>query len=134
MPLQQNLPNLNQTTSTRTRGFALRHLWVQQAPPFPEVRPSQDSPVMSEPNHSRRTRAKMTMELTKHGHQPLSPMRALRKHCLDCCNDSPNEVRHCPCTTCPLWPFRMGKNPWRLPLSTKERERRSEAMRKRHHG
>ena len=47
------------------------------------------------------------------GHQPMSPGRALRLRCLDCCGDSPAEVRACTAVRCPAWPFRMGANPWR---------------------
>ena len=49
------------------------------------------------------------------GHRPKgckakrTPMRALRAYCLWCGNDSPKEVRLCPATACPLWPWRMGK-------------------------
>lgn len=47
------------------------------------------------------------------GHKPMSPLRALRLRCVDCCADQPNEVRLCTAVTCPSWPFRMGANPWR---------------------
>ena len=35
-----------------------------------------------------------------------TPLRALRKSCLWCCLDQPKEVRLCPATSCPLWPWR----------------------------
>ena len=38
-------------------------------------------------------------------------LTAIRRKCLDCCADSVAEVRKCVCTTCPLWPLRMGSNP-----------------------
>ena len=41
----------------------------------------------------------------------LTPVKAIRKKCLDCCCDSANEVRACPVTTCPLYMYRLGKNP-----------------------
>jgi hypothetical protein len=47
------------------------------------------------------------------GHQPMSPGRALRLRCLDCCGGQPTEVRACTAVRCPAWPFRMGANPWR---------------------
>ena len=57
---------------------------------------------------------KMTAaELEALGHQPMSPGKALRLRCLDCCAGSPAEVRMCSAVACPSWPFRMGKNPWR---------------------
>lgn len=40
-----------------------------------------------------------------------SVIRALRDKCLDCCNDSPAEVRKCIAADCPIWLFRMGTNP-----------------------
>ena len=40
-----------------------------------------------------------------------SPLKAIRKHCLDCCCDQSKEVRLCPCTDCPLYLYRFGKNP-----------------------
>ena len=43
--------------------------------------------------------------------QHPSPLKAIRAKCLDCCADQPKEVRLCPLTRCPLWPFRMGHNP-----------------------
>lgn len=41
----------------------------------------------------------------------VSPLKAIRLRCLDCCGDSAMEVRLCPAITCPLYPFRFGKNP-----------------------
>jgi hypothetical protein len=44
----------------------------------------------------------------------MTPVRSIRLYCLDCCGDSPKEVRLCPCTDCTLFPFRLGKNPNRI--------------------
>jgi hypothetical protein len=52
-------------------------------------------------------------ELIAAGHKPMSPLKALRARCIDCCADQPSEVRLCTAVTCPSWPFRMGANPWR---------------------
>jgi hypothetical protein len=41
----------------------------------------------------------------------VTPLRALRRHCLWCCNGNPNEVRLCVSKSCPLWPFRFGHRP-----------------------
>ena len=41
----------------------------------------------------------------------MTPLRAIREKCLDCCCQQPTEVRDCHIKTCTLWPFRMGKNP-----------------------
>lgn len=41
----------------------------------------------------------------------LSPMKAIRAKCLDCCCNQPNEVRLCPIDGCPLYQYRFGHNP-----------------------
>lgn len=41
----------------------------------------------------------------------LTPMRAIRKKCLDCCAFQPKEVTLCTAEKCPLYPYRMGKRP-----------------------
>jgi len=38
-------------------------------------------------------------------------MKAIRAKCLDCCCGQYKEVALCPCTGCPLYPYRFGKNP-----------------------
>ena len=65
----------------------------------------------------RDSRSMSAEELTQLGHARVSPLWALRLKCLDCCNDSAQEVRLCTSVDCPSWPFRMGRNPWRSPLS-----------------
>ena len=39
------------------------------------------------------------------------PLEAIRLHCLWCCNGSALEVRLCSEMSCPLWPYRFGRNP-----------------------
>lgn len=41
----------------------------------------------------------------------MTPMKAIRAKCLDCCCGSSNEVRLCTIEKCPLYPYRFGKNP-----------------------
>lgn len=41
----------------------------------------------------------------------LTPVKAIRKRCLDCSGFMPSEVRSCLLPECPLYMFRMGKNP-----------------------
>lgn len=43
----------------------------------------------------------------------MSPLKAIRQKCLDCCCYQPSEVAKCTMTKCALHPFRMGKNPFR---------------------
>lgn len=42
-----------------------------------------------------------------------NPVKAIRAKCLDCCCGSPYEVERCTVERCALYPFRMGKNPYR---------------------
>jgi hypothetical protein len=37
--------------------------------------------------------------------------RAIRRHCLDCSGASPAEVKECRFRKCPLWAYRLGRNP-----------------------
>jgi len=50
-----------------------------------------------------------------------SPMRGIRGKCLDCSGGSSIEVELCKVRDCPLWPFRLGRNPPRDPLSAQVR-------------
>lgn len=59
----------------------------------------------------------------------MTPMKAIRTKCLDCCAGQYSEVKMCPCTTCPLYDFRLGKNPNRKPRNLTEEQR--EALRER---
>lgn len=41
----------------------------------------------------------------------LTPLKAIRAKCLDCPCGSYVEVKHCPITSCALWPYRLGHRP-----------------------
>lgn len=41
----------------------------------------------------------------------LTPIKAIRAKCLDCCCGNVAEVRRCPSEKCALYPYRMGKRP-----------------------
>jgi hypothetical protein len=43
--------------------------------------------------------------------QRLTPIKAIRKKCLDCSCNQVSEVRECPITKCSLYPYRMGRRP-----------------------
>lgn len=43
---------------------------------------------------------------------PESYPKAIRAKCLDCACGQPSEVRKCVIYHCPLWPLRMGVNPF----------------------
>ena len=49
----------------------------------------------------------------------LTPLKAIRAKCLDCCCGNPNEVRLCPVRDCTLYPFRDGHNPNRKGLGNR---------------
>lgn len=49
-------------------------------------------------------------------------MKAIRAKCLDCSCGNPYEVKLCPITSCPLYPYREGRNPhWERTEWTEER-------------
>lgn len=41
----------------------------------------------------------------------MTPIKAIRAKCIDCCCGNVSEVRRCPCEDCPLYPYRMGHRP-----------------------
>lgn len=41
----------------------------------------------------------------------LTPIKAIRAKCLDCCCNQRAEVRRCQIDDCSLWPYRMGRRP-----------------------
>lgn len=41
----------------------------------------------------------------------LTPIKAIRAKCLDCCCGSALEVRLCGATDCPIYPYRLGVRP-----------------------
>ena len=49
----------------------------------------------------------------------MTPMKAIRAKCLDCMYDSAKEVRLCPSKNCPLFQYRLGKNPARAGIGKK---------------
>ena len=41
----------------------------------------------------------------------MTPIKAIRAKCIDCCAGSKKEVRLCPADDCPIYPYRMGHRP-----------------------
>ena len=41
----------------------------------------------------------------------MTPIKAIRAKCIDCCAGQPKEVRLCSIEKCPLYPYRMGHRP-----------------------
>jgi len=42
--------------------------------------------------------------------EKLSPLKSIRKYCLECCCESFNEVKLCPKKDCVLYRYRLGKS------------------------
>ncbi len=40
-----------------------------------------------------------------------TPLKAIRKKCLNCSYWSPKEVRECTVIKCPIYPYRFGRRP-----------------------
>ena len=55
-------------------------------------------------------------------HVAMSPLKALRLRCIDCCGGSASEVRMCVAVDCPAWPYRMATNPWRSKRELSEKQ------------
>lgn len=41
----------------------------------------------------------------------MTPLKAIRKNCLECSSNNASEVNNCIIKDCALYPFRLGKNP-----------------------
>lgn len=41
----------------------------------------------------------------------LTPLKAIRANCRDCCGGSVHEVARCQIERCHCWPYRMGRRP-----------------------
>ena len=64
-------------------------------------------------------------ELTAMGHPPISRAKAIRLNCIQCCCGNAAEVARCHMLRCPMWPFRMGTDPYHAQtLSAEERAAR----------
>lgn len=53
----------------------------------------------------------------------LTPIKAIRAKCLDCSASVSGEVKNCHIKDCPLWPYRLGKNPNRTGRKMTEEQR-----------
>jgi hypothetical protein len=61
----------------------------------------------------------------------LTPIKAIRKHCLDCCCYQKAVVKNCSFYDCPLYPYRMGHNPNRKGIKGKDMSKLLEAKKSR---
>ena len=53
----------------------------------------------------------------------ISPLKAIRHKCLDCCCGSSYEVKLCTVERCALYPFREGHNPYKKRREYTDEER-----------
>lgn len=58
----------------------------------------------------------------------ITPLRAIRLYCLDCCEGNRDEVGHCGAVSCPLFNFRTGKNPFRKKMTEEQRIKNIERL------
>lgn len=49
----------------------------------------------------------------------MTPIKSIRAKCIDCSAGQPKEVKLCPDMECPLFPYRLGKNPNRKGIGNK---------------
>lgn len=56
--------------------------------------------------------------------QITSPIKAIREKCLEC-SGSRNEAKECNVTSCALYAFRLGKNPYRTKRELSEEQRQA---------
>jgi hypothetical protein len=73
--------------------------------------------------------ADVPVEILSLYYREKNPLKALRARCLDCCCGSASEVRKCLSIGCPSWPFRMGKNPFRVRRQLSDEQKREMADR-----
>jgi len=62
----------------------------------------------------------------------MTPLKAIRKKCHDCCGGSYKKIKYCPMQECPLHYYRLGHNPRRTgmggnPEFKKKRKKRTES-------
>ena len=59
----------------------------------------------------------------------LPPMKAIRAKCIDCSGGSSNEVKLCAIPDCPLYPYRLGRHPFRATRVLTDEQRAAVAER-----
>ena len=50
-----------------------------------------------------------------------TPIKTIRKKCLDCCSGKVKEVRLCQAVECALYPYRFGRRPDKATVDTLKR-------------
>ena len=57
-------------------------------------------------------KSKFKEEIRNSGVEKISPLKAIRKFCIECSGESSYEVERCTSKNCFLYPFRFGYNPF----------------------
>jgi hypothetical protein len=70
-----------------------------------------------------------SQEFQEIGHAAAPILSVIRAKCLDCCCHQPSEIRKCTATSCALWPYRMGSNPFRASREMSDEQRSAAAER-----
>lgn len=60
----------------------------------------------------------------------MTPLKAIRAKCIECCCGNMAEVRRCPIKGCALYEFRMGHNP-NIKLTEEQRLKKAQEARER---
>ncbi len=63
---------------------------------------------------------KRPAEVPLHDGKPITPLKAIRARCIDCCGGSLKDVRECDHENCATYPYRMGTNPARKGVSSRK--------------
>ena len=72
-----------------------------------------------------------TEEFNQEVSENRNVLRSIRLKCYDCSAYQINEVNNCNITTCPLFPFRLGKNPFlRREMTDEEKKEIRDRLRK----
>lgn len=57
------------------------------------------------------------------GEEVRNPVKAIRRHCMECVCGSPYAIESCSAYSCLLYPFRFGTNPYRSSKELSEDEK-----------
>lgn len=63
----------------------------------------------------------------------MTPLKTIKAKCFECCCGQITEVRECPITDCPLFPFRLGKMSSKRELTDEECKILSERAKRNFH-